>query len=116
MTIRNKYSLIGITALLISFAVFFFSRQKPEEKKGEEKKIFLHAEAVQTVYGWGYNVLADNKIYIKQEFIPAVRGKQGFKSADDALLVGNLVIKKISRGEAPAITVTDLDSLGVVKK
>jgi Domain of unknown function (DUF4907) len=111
MTIRNRYSLIGITALLICFAVIFFSRQKMREGK-----IFLHAEAVQTVYGWGYNVLADNRIYIKQEFIPSVPGKQGFKSADDALLVGNLVIKKISNNLPPIITGRDLDSLGIVKK
>lgn len=111
MTIRNKYSLIGITALLICFAVIFFSRQKMHEGK-----IYLHAEAVQTVYGWGYNVLADNKIYIKQEFIPSVPGKQGFKSSDDALLVGNLVIKKISNNQPPIITGRDLDSLGIVKK
>jgi hypothetical protein len=111
MTIRNKYSLIGITALLICFAVIFFSRQKMREGK-----IFLHAEAVQTVYGWGYNVLADNRIYIKQEFIPSVPGKQGFKSADDALLVGNLVIKKISNNLPPTVTGRDLDSLGIVKK
>ncbi|HTB25673.1 MAG TPA: DUF4907 domain-containing protein [Puia sp.] len=81
-----------------------------------EGKVFLHAEAVQTVYGWGYNVLADKRIYIKQEFMPAVPGKQGFKSADDALLVGNLVIKKISNNLPPTITGGDLDSLGIVKK
>jgi hypothetical protein len=111
MTIRNKYSLIGITALLVCFAVIFFNRHKMREGK-----IFLHAEAVQTVYGWGYNVLADDKIYIKQEFMPAVSGKQGFKSADDALLVGNLIVKKISSNLPPTITARDLDSLGIVNK
>jgi Domain of unknown function (DUF4907) len=111
MTIRNKYSLIGITALLICFAVIFFSRHKTQEGK-----VFLHAEAVQTVYGWGYNVLADQRIYIKQEFVPGIPGKQGFKSADDALMVGNLVIKKISSNQPPVITTRDLDSLGIVKK
>lgn len=82
----------------------------------QEGKIFLHAEAVQTVYGWGYNVLADQRIYIKQEFIPGVSGKQGFKSADDAMLVGNLVIKKISSNQPPIVTARDLDSLGIVRK
>ncbi len=82
----------------------------------QEGKIFLHAEPVQTVYGWGYNVLADQRIYIKQEFIPGVSGKQGFKSADDAMLVGNLVIKKISSNQPPIVTARDLDSLGIVRK
>jgi hypothetical protein len=107
MTIKNKYSLIAITALLVCFAVIFFSR---------EKKILLHAEAVKTSYGWGYNVLAGERIYIKQEFIPAIPGKQGFGSADDALRVGNLVVKRISAGLQPTISYQDLDSLGVLKK
>ena len=56
------------------------------------------------------------RIYIKQEFMPGIPGKQGFKSADDALLVGNLVIKKISSNQPPIITTRELDSLGIVKK
>jgi hypothetical protein len=116
MTIKKTYSLIGITALLVCFAVIFFSRQK-----SYEGKVFLHAEAVKTDYGWGYNICRSNpdeteeKIYIKQEFMPAVPGKQGFKTASDALIVGNLVIKKISSGQQPTITVGDLDSLGLIE-
>jgi hypothetical protein len=111
MTIRNKYSLIGITALLICFAVIFFNRQNSHE--GQK---FLHAVPVQTAYGWGYNILADDKIFIKQEYMPGVPGKQGFKSADDALLVASLVIKKISSNQLPTITSGELDSLGLIKK
>jgi Domain of unknown function (DUF4907) len=111
MTIKNKYVLIGITALLFSFAVIFFIRQK-----NHEGKIFLHAEPVQTAYGWGYNILADEKIFIKQEYMPSIPGKQGFKSADDARLVGNLVVKRISSNQMPMITQRDLDSLGLLKK
>ena len=111
MTIRNKFSLIGITALLICFAVIFFGR-----KNRDSEKVFLHATAVQTVYGWGYNIMADSRIYIKQEFIPSIPGKQGFKSSEDALRVANLVIKRISDGQEATITPQDLDSLGVWKK
>jgi hypothetical protein len=111
MTIRNKYSLIGITALLICFAVIFFNRQN--NHVGQK---FLHAIPVQTAYGWGYNILADDKIFIKQEYMPGVPGKQGFKSADDALLVASLVIKKISSNQLPTITSGELDSLGLIKK
>jgi Domain of unknown function (DUF4907) len=111
MTIRNKYSLIGITALLVCFAVIFFSRQKTPDRK-----IYVHAEAVQTVYGWGYNILADDKIYIKQEFIPGVAGKLGFKSREDALKVGNLVVKKISLNQSHSVSASELDSLGISVK
>jgi hypothetical protein len=111
MTIKRKYEIIGITALLICFAVIFFNRQK-----NHERKIFVHAVPVQTAYGWGYNIMAGEKIFIKQEFMPAIPGKQGFKSADDAQLVGNLVVKRISSNQVFTITPRDLDSLGVIKK
>ena len=107
MTTRNKYSLIAVTALLVCFAVIFFGRLK---------KPLVHAEAVKTTNGWGYNVLEGERIYIKQEFIPALPGKREFSSADDALRVGNLVAKRISSGLQPTITVRDLDSLGVIIK
>ena len=110
MTIRNTYSLIGIAALLIGFAVIFFSKQR-----NEIRKIFIYAEPIQTVYGWGYNILADEKIYIKQEYMPAVPGKQGFKSAADAMMVGNLVVKKITENKMPTITLHELDSMGLYK-
>jgi len=60
--------------------------------------------------------LADDKIYIKQEFIPGVPGKLGFKSAEDALKVGNLVVKKISSNQSHTISAGELDSLGISVK
>jgi hypothetical protein len=108
MTIRKTYSLIAITALLVSCAVIFFSKYKDRNEK-----IFLYAEPVQTVYGWGYNIIAAGKIHIKQEYMPAVPGKRGFKSAADAMQVGNLVVKKITESKMPTITVHELDSMGL---
>jgi hypothetical protein len=113
MTIRGKYSLIAIAALLVSFAVIFFNRHN---KSDQEEKVFIHAEPVQTVYGWGYNIMAGDKIHIKQEFMPAVPGKQGFKSAADAMMVGNLVVQKIIANQLPTITIHELDSLGLYKE
>ena len=107
MTIRNKYSHIAITALLICFAVIFFSCRK---------KTTLRVEAVKNNYGWGYNVLAGDRVYIKQDFIPALPGTHGFVSADDAMKVGTLVAKRISEGEQPTISRRDLDSLGIAIK
>jgi hypothetical protein len=111
MTIKNKYNLIGIAALLIVIAVIFFNRHK-----SHEGKVFLRAVPTQTAYGWGYDILVDDKVFIKQEYVPGITGKQGFKSADDALIVGNLVVKRISSNLMPMITRHDLDSLGLVTK
>jgi hypothetical protein len=110
MTIRNKYSLIAIAALLVCFAVIFFNKHP-----GGADKAIIYAEPVQTVYGWGYNIITDGKVRIKQEYMPAVPGKKGFKSASDAMLVGNLAVKKMMLGQWPTITVRELDSMGVYK-
>ena len=107
----KKYRIGIITALLFCSAVIFFvTRTHPPDR------VFLQAVPVKTPYGWGYNIMADDKIYIRQDYMPAVPGKQGFKSSADALLVGNRVIQKISRNELPAITEKDLEELGVLKK
>jgi hypothetical protein len=111
MTIRNTYSLIGITALLIGLAVIFFSRQN-----SHEGKIFLQAVPVQTDSGWGYQILAGDRVYIKQEYIPGLPGRQGFKSSADAMRVGSLVVKKITSNQLPTITEKELDSLGIIRK
>jgi Domain of unknown function (DUF4907) len=109
MTTSKKFIIIGVTALLC-IAVIFFSRQKSHE--GE---VLLTAMPIHTPYGWGYTILAGKKKFIEQEYMPAVPGKQGFKSAADALLVGNLVIKKLTSKQWPTITFRDLDSLGLTK-
>jgi hypothetical protein len=110
MTIRKTYSLIAIAALLLSFAVIFFSRNNRREER-----VFIYAEPVQTAYGWGYNIMAGEKVHIKQEYMPAVPGKQGFKSAADAMMVGNLVVKKITANQLPTVTIRELDSMGLYK-
>jgi hypothetical protein len=47
--------------------------------------------------------------------MPAVPGKRGFKTAVDAMLVGNLVVKKIAENKMQTITLHELDSMGLYK-
>jgi hypothetical protein len=120
MTIKNQFSIIAITALLISIAVIFFMRRKTHE--GEK---FMYAVPVRAGAGWGYKIYLANegiqdtltdRIYIKQDYIPGVPGKHTFTSEGDALRVANLIIWKISSGRQPIIAAPELDSLGIVIK
>ena len=105
-----------ITVLLICSAVIFFVRHERSGKRDHEGQVFLKAVPVQTAYGWGYNIMADNKIYIHQDFIPAAAGKQRFKTREDALRVANRVMEKISANQLPVITMKDLEELGIMKE
>lgn len=120
MTIKNQFSIIAVTALLISIAVIFFMRRKTHE--GEK---FMYAAPLKTEPGWGYKIYIaaedsqdtlTDKIYIRQEYIPGIPGKHAFASEADALRVANFVIWKISSGRQPIIVAPELDSLGIIVK
>ncbi|HVZ55718.1 MAG TPA: DUF4907 domain-containing protein [Chitinophagaceae bacterium] len=78
-----------------------------------EDRLPLEARAIQGTYGWGYEVLVDKKVFIHQEYIPAVQGYHGFSSKEDALRVASLAMNKIHLGKVPVISVHELDSLGI---
>jgi hypothetical protein len=120
MTTKNQFSLIAVTALLISIAVIFFMRRNSHE--GEK---FLYAVPLKAESGWGYKIYVgaesnrdtlSDRLYIRQENVPGLPGKHRFSSETDALRVANLVIWKISSGRQPIIAARELDSLGIVVK
>jgi hypothetical protein len=57
---------------------------------------------------WGYCILKNNKIIIKQTTIPTFSTSVRFKSKNDALKVGHLVIDRIKNKLSPTITKKDL--------
>ena len=63
--------------------------------------------------GWGYEILVDHKIFIHQEYIPAIAGKKAFLTKEDAMKTAGLVIEKLVKGKQPAITKNDLTALKI---
>ncbi|UOB18774.1 DUF4907 domain-containing protein [Abyssalbus ytuae] len=70
-------------------------------------KVFKVAE------GYGYLILADSKIIIKQSFIPAINGEIPFSNPEDAKVIGNLVKDKLKKNILPAITEAELKEFNV---
>lgn len=80
-------------------------------------RVFENDSLQNSVSGWGYEVLMDNRPYIHQEHIPSIPGNMGFATKEDAEKTAQLVIKKIEKGiMPPSITPQELDSLGIVTK
>lgn len=111
MTKRKKIFIVAIVAIIVISisALLLPSRHK------EDDLLPVQLSAIKSGSGWGYEIFVDNKIFIKQECIPAVSGRQSFKNKDQALAVGNLAVKKIVNGKMPVITIKDLKTLGVVE-
>lgn len=57
---------------------------------------------------WGYCILKNDKIIIKQSTIPTVSNSIRFKSQEDALKVGQVVADRIKNNLSPTVTKNDL--------
>lgn len=81
--------------------------------KSADIKIFRNDSAL---YGFGYDIYVDGKIYVHQPNIPAVQGNRGFTSEQKARRTAELVVYKILNNILPpSVDTRELDSLGVVK-
>jgi hypothetical protein len=106
----SKKRLAVIFTILTLAVLFIFLRNRDRNSD----QVYVEVKTVHTALGWGYDILTDGKVYIHQEFIPAIPGRFGFKTEEDALKVGRKVISKISQKELPSISISDLKELGIV--
>ena len=64
---------------------------------------------------WGYKIYLDGKLYVNQPHVPAVQGKSGFKSREDAEQTAILVSDKVKNGiSPPTVSKDELKELGVI--
>ncbi len=75
----------------------------------------IDAVTFKSTNGWGYSILVDHKIFIRQACIPTIEGNNGFSSEEDAAKVAQLVIGKIKKHERPGIKKTELEQMGIIK-
>lgn len=75
----------------------------------------VNASIFKTDKGWGYSIIIDNKLFIRQDIIPAVEGNQGFATKEDATKVAELVLNKMKNKEKPIVKKEDLKQLGIIK-
>jgi hypothetical protein len=108
----NKLILPGIIIILgILFYAVYYS-----QLKAEQGYALIELLPIQISNGWGYEILANGKPYIRQQFIPAIEGHHTFKTKEDALTVGNKVVEKMKQGEhLPTISIDELNQMGVLK-
>ncbi len=106
MTIKPVIVLV----LLLATIAFFSCKRQPSH----EGEVFVELKAVQNTTGWGYEIYVDKKIYIKQDYIPAIGGAHSFATKEDALKTGKVVMDKLEHGQIPAMTVEELKALKVI--
>jgi len=103
------FGLVIIAAVIIAFSL------KNIHSKNDLHKGMLQVEAIplHSNAGWGYEIVVGHKVFIHQQFIPAIQGEKAFATKEDAMKTADLVVSKIVKGKVPSITMSDLSSLGV---
>lgn len=112
-------SIAIIITLLLCFYTYssIYENKKAKQEKSESSVELknIKSKVFQTENGWGYDIRINNKIFIKQNYIPSINGDKAFKNALDAQKTANYVIKKLIAGQKlPSLSYHELDSLNVL--
>ena len=102
---KNTLLIPGLVTLLLCGIIYFTNHL--EERATLRPEIFVVGK------GFGYNIVQDNKVLIKQVSIPAVQGSISFSSAEDAEKTAHMVIEKLLKGEDPRISVVELEAMKI---
>ena len=89
---------LSLIIFIIGLLLFIFCRKEQE----------LKIQSIKTITGWGYIITNDNKTIIKQTIIPVISEAKSFKTEQEALAVGQLVLKKLNTNNSPTVTKNDL--------
>ncbi|HWC52187.1 MAG TPA: DUF4907 domain-containing protein [Chitinophagaceae bacterium] len=103
-TIIKSNGFIIAVAVIISALIFIFGRP---EKKINTRHQFAYITFDQPA-GWGYEIRADGKIFIHQDFIPALAAEKGFRKKEYAEKAAAMVIQKLQQDQLPTLTIADL--------
>jgi hypothetical protein len=106
--IKKIFLVVCIFFILILIGFSVKTAESANDRMLKVESVPLHSAS-----GWGYEILVDHKIFIHQEYIPAISGKKAFLTKEDAMKTAGLVVGKLVKGEQPAITKNDLTALKI---
>jgi len=103
---NTKYQhilILGVSVILSVIILFLFTEEKRQHR--------FDSRVFKAVSGWGYDILVDDKLFIHQESIPVVKGRNGFSRKEQAEKTAQLIINKMEKGEPPTVTTFELQKL-----
>ncbi|WP_299779607.1 DUF4907 domain-containing protein [uncultured Formosa sp.] len=100
---RNVLKFVfGFGLIILIVAIFF------QTNKNSTSSIF-NAKVYTVNSGYGYKITMNDKLLIKQDYIPAIPKNIPFCNEEDANTIADLVISKLENKIAPTITVEELE-------
>jgi hypothetical protein len=102
---RNISVILGAAILSACIWLYAFNTTTTQKGKSITSKVFFGLS------GWGYDILVNDTLFIHQESIPVLAGKQGFPKKEQAEQAANLIINKMERGQLPTISTFEMKQL-----
>jgi hypothetical protein len=81
--------------------------------KKDKEYVFVELHTFHSPLGWGYDILADKKVFIHQDIIPVLPVRKGFRTEQDALTIGRKVLDRINKKQLFDVTRQDLKEVGI---
>lgn len=107
---RSNKKLIALSLALILVLGAFVVHNKTSCSSGLYR---LEVIGSQDGVGYGYQIYRKERVIILQPFVPAIPGKKGFLTKQEALRVGDLVMERLSEGQELTVSRADLRHLGI---
>lgn len=113
----NMKSILKLTSVIVLLAMIESCNIPPGNELADvTPKKGIVGQTFKTDAGWGYAIFINDKIFIKQSFIPVIAGNKGFEKQEDAMNVANLVVNKLKQHEKPTIQLEELQALGIAER
>jgi hypothetical protein len=98
---------IILLALVLGFK--FYENVFP----GKNSTSCFSVKTIELSTGYGYEIIYENKVIIKQEIIPSVSSNISFHTENDAKRTAQLVVGKLKKRKIPSVSRGELDSLKI---
>ncbi|MDP4148631.1 MAG: DUF4907 domain-containing protein [Bacteroidota bacterium] len=103
---------IYTTLILLAAAALVYVNLHRKAAAAKDQ-VHLELKPIQVNEGWGYLILQDDHVFIRQTIIPAIQGAHPFRTREDAMAVGQKVFDRLSAGQMPIVTVAELKAMGI---
>ena len=113
MTKRNIIIVAGIVVIALAFFAWK-SNHNTSQKSGSDM-LAVVVEPFEIHDGWGYRVNVEGHTYIYQDIIPGVPGNRVFRTRENALRVGNVVMDKLTHHKIPSMSQQELINMKITE-
>jgi hypothetical protein len=104
MTIKKHNIVVIGCSVMIAIIISLIQWQRTDPKH-------IESRVYRVKNGWGYDILVDERLFIRQESIPVIKAGQTFATKEQAEQTARLVINKMKSGQPPALTKFDLEQI-----